>query len=244
MAWWSIAWLLWVNAWLAQHPSRFNAALFLTDRVPWVLSALALVALWFAPGEIHAEDLDERDPMFLYRQRIVFVWLGAVLGFTLARWLAVHLHAPRPFTYMPLQAPLPPEIWAQVQAALGPRGGFPSDQAAFWGALCLGITLLRPRWAWLAWPITLGISTLRMGLGYHDLWGGLAGYSIGALTLAAVWATQEHIRWLVNPVLMLFETRPWLAYGLGFFPLLDITQRLAWYFGWLANLFGFPGGAP
>lgn len=244
MAAWSVALVLWVNAWLAQSPARFNAALFLTDRVPWVLCALALVALWFAPGETPAATLDETDPVFAHRQRVLFVWLGGVLGFTVGRWLAVHLHVPRPFTYLPLQAPLPPEIWAQVQAALGPRGGFPSDQAAFWGALCLGVTLLRPRWATLAWPLALGVSLLRMGLGYHELWAALAGYALGMLALALVWLIQERLRWLLNPALLLFERVPWLAYGLTFFPLLDVTQRLAWYFGLLANLFGFPGGAP
>ncbi len=231
--------VLWLNQWLAQTPQRFQAALFLSDLIPWILSSAALAALWFARGERPAEPWEEDDPVYQHRLIVVSTLLGAVLAFAAARPLAYWTARPTPLTWLPIQAPIDPEVWGRVVAVFSQqRGAFPSDHAAFWGALVAGVWLVSRRWGGVAFLGALFFSVLRIGLGYHYPTDMVAGFALGVTGQAVAYALRRRMSWLLNPFLMQVDVRPHWAYALGLLVLLDISQRLAWFFGFLATWLG------
>jgi len=237
---WDLIGLLWLNHLVARSEGTFLVALFLSDRVPWVLSAAALVGMWFLGGDLpRSEDESLESPRLRGRQQVLLVLLAAVLAFIAARPLAYLAHRPRPLVSgLPLSAPVAPEVWQAVVQALGGTMAFPSDHTAFWGALSVGIFLLDRRAGVGSVIAVLFFSALRIGLGYHYPSDVLAGWLLGFWMLAIVYLLRGRLAWLINPTLRFFDSAPVLMYPLAMLALLDITQRMAWLFGLLANLFG------
>ncbi len=238
---WDLIGLLWLNHLVARSESTFLAALFLSDRVPWVLSAATLVWMWFLGGDLPPVEEDEPldSPRLRGRQQVLLVLLAAVLAFIAARPIAALVQRPRPLVSgLPLQAPVAPEVWQAVVQALGSSRAFPSDHTAFWGALSVGLFLIHRRAGVISTLATLFFSGLRIGLGYHYPSDMLAGWLLGFWMLALVYLLRDRLAWLINPTLRFFDRAPVIMYPLAMLALLDITQRLAWLFGLLANLFG------
>ncbi len=237
---WDITWVLWLNDFIAQSERLFFWALFLSDRVPWVLSSLTLVALWFArrqAGE-QVQEFHDRDPVYRQRIRVFSVGLGALLAFIVARPMAYYWNRPRPFLVMPIKAPIDPQIWAEIMRVLGSDGAFPSDHTAFWGAITAGVFLTSPWWGIVALIATTFFAAVRVALGYHYPTDMIAGFFIGTFCVLLVYGFRHKLRWLFDPWLLLFNHQPAWAYALSLMVLLDITQRMAWFFGIMATAFG------
>ncbi len=238
---WEAQIVLWLHRWLAAQPGRFWAALVLTDRVPWLLSSMALIALWFAQGE----GSQTNAAGFRRRARVLATLLAAMLAFGLARGTAHRLARPRPFALLPMQAPLPPTTWQHIREAVGDRAAFPADQVAFWAALTAGMFTLAPGWAGPALLGTWGVALLQVGLGYHYPSDVVAGFWIGVLVFVLVDRLWPRMAWLWEPLLLLFQQRPGLAYAGAALVALDVSQRLHWLFGLAATLLGvFRGNGP
>ncbi|NPA05798.1 MAG: phosphatase PAP2 family protein [Chloroflexi bacterium] len=239
MGLWDYTLVLWLNQLIAYNERTFFAALFLSDRVPWVLCSAVFVALWFIHGERMARSLDEtQDPVYRNRLVVVTILLGAVFAFIVARILNVLWDRPRPLAWMELQVPIAPEIWQEVVTAVGLGEAFPSDHTAFWGAVTAGLFLISRRAGWAGVACTTFFAALRVALGYHYPSDMVAGFALGLIGVALAYAIRRRLIWLVNPFLQLFDHRPALMYAFAMLVLLDITQRFAWLFGLLAILFG------
>lgn len=231
--------VLWLNHLLAQTPQTFQAALFLSDLVPWILSSAVLAALWFAKGEEQAEQWDEEDPVYQHRLAVLTTLIGAVLAFAFARPIAYFAARPVPLTWLPLQAPVVPEVWQRVVEVFSQqRGAFPSDHAAFWGALVAGVWLVSRRWSGAVFLGAAFFAVLRVGLGYHYPTDMVAGFALGVMGQSLAYALRGKMSWFLNPFLMQVDTRPHWAYALGVLVLFDISQRMAWFFGFLATWLG------
>lgn len=236
---WDETIVLWLNHLIAFKPQYFQAALFLSDTIPWILSSAVLVALWFAQGERQAEQWDEEDEVYRHRLVVLTTLIGAVLAFMAARPLAFWTARPVPLTWMPLQAPIDPAVWARVVEVFRQQhGAFPSDHAAFWGALTAGVWLVSRRWSGVVFLGVVFFGALRVALGYHYPTDVIAGFALGMMGQAIAFALRRKMRWLLNPLLMQVDARPHWAYALGLLILLDISQRMAWLFGILATWFG------
>lgn len=237
---WDIDWVLWLNHLIGQDAQRFFLALFLSDRVPWVLSAMAFVWLWFRKSLFmeRIREFNDHDPIYRHRIVVLSMVVASALAFMVVQPLAHALARPRPFQVLPLEIPIDPQLWAQVEDAVGRDNAFPSDHTTFWGALTIGIFLVSPGWGVVALVATGFFATLRVALGYHYPTDMFAGFAFGSLIFALVYLVRRHLRWLYHPLLLLFDEKPTLAYPLAALVLLDVTQRLAWLFGLLATLFG------
>lgn len=232
---WDYAVLTWLNQWVSYSDSAFFWALVLTDRLPWILVGLVLIGLWFAEGGDAA--LEPGEPSFERRRMVLLILLAAVLAFVAARPLAAALGRPRPLVAFPLQVRLDPAAWQGIVDALGSDGAFPSDHASFWTALSLGAWLVDRRLGLASLLGTLFFSALRVGLGYHYPSDILAGMGLGALTFALVYALRKNLAWLTNPTIQFVSSYPHWMYPLGFFILIDLTNRMAFFFGVLSTLF-------
>lgn len=236
---WDESAVLWLNHLIALKPQYFHAALFLSDVIPWILASAILVALWFARGEQQAEQWDEEDEVYRHRLAVLTTLIGAVLAFAAARPLAFWTARPVPLTWMPLQAPIDPTVWARVVEVFRQQhGAFPSDHAAFWGALTAGVWLVSRRWSGVVFLGVVFFSALRVALGYHYPTDMVAGFALGMMGQAIAFALRRKMSWLLNPFLMQVDARPHWAYALGLLILLDISQRMAWFFGILATWLG------
>ncbi len=240
MAAWDIAWVIWLNQFIAQSERLFFWALFLSDRVPWVLSSMTLIALWFAgrtPSE-KIKEYNDQDPVYRQRVRVFSVLLGALLAFIVARPLAHFWARPRPFLVLPMEVPIDPTIWDEIVRILGQDGAFPSDHTAFWGAITAGVFLTSPAWGVIAFLATAFFATVRVALGYHYPTDMIAGFVLGAGAFATVYLLRHRLRWLMHPLFLLFDEQPAWAYAFSLIVLLDITQRMSWFFGIMATAFG------
>lgn len=233
---WDYQILSWLNHWVAYSPATFHLALVLTDKVPWVLSALTLILLWFAGDQ--DDELEPGSPLFEHRRLVLLVVLSAVLSFVLARPIAAAAARPRPLVFFPLETPIDAAAWQSIVNALGADGAFPSDHAAFWMSLTAGIFVANRRWGWGAVLATVFFSALRVAVGYHYPSDILAGMALGLGVFALVYWARDKLIWLTNPTINLFSSYPYLAYPLAFFILLDLTQRMSFLFGILATVFG------
>ncbi len=237
---WDIDWVLWLNDFIAQSERLFYWALFLSDRVPWVLSSLTLVALWFArrqAGE-QVQEFHDGDPVYRQRIRVFAVGLGALMAFIAARPLAYFWNRPRPFLILPIEAPIEPSIWDEIMRILGSDGAFPSDHTAFWGAITTGVFLTSPTWGVVALLATAFFAAVRVALGYHYPTDMIAGFIIGVVSVLLVYGSRRRLQWLFHPWLLLFNRQPAWAYVFSLIVLFDITQRMAWFFGIMATAFG------
>ena len=235
---WDDTLLTWLNHLVALNPQTFVVSLFLSNRVPYILSALTLVALWFQ-GE---ESLAAQRPGQLTRQesrcRVILIFVSAVLAFILARFADNLIFRPRPLVDFPLQVPLDPQAWSEIVAAFKSDNAFPSDNAAFWFALAAGLFSYNRRAGWGAVLAGLLFSLLRVGLGYSYPTDIIAGACLGILTWVGVFSIGDRLTWITHFTLQFFEKAPMLAYPLGLGLLLDITQQLRWIFAGLTILFG------
>ncbi|NPA27368.1 MAG: phosphatase PAP2 family protein [Chloroflexi bacterium] len=236
---WDYTLVQWLNHLIAQSERTFFAALFLSDRVPWVLCSAVFVALWFVHGERMNRMDETQDPVYRNRVVVVTILLGAALAFIAARILMALWDRPRPLAWMELQVLMPPEKWQKVVEAVGTGKAFPSDHTAFWGAVSAGLFLLSPWLGAVGTLATLFFAALRIALGYHYPTDIIAGYAIGWMGVAIAYALRDRMRWFINPILQLFDQQPAWMYGFGMLVLLDITQRFAWLFAILTILFGF-----
>lgn len=238
-------WLLhWLNAWVARSPAAFYSALAQGDRTPWVLAACTFVLLWFSgvpdPPAADGAPTDAKGRLTRWeaRRRTVLTFGAMLAGFLLSRALQLPFERLRPLAVQPspIRVPIDPTVWAQVQQNLGKQGSIPSDHAVMFFSLTAGVFAIK---RWLG-PIVLAgalyFSALRVGVGFHWPSDILAGAVLGvALTLGA-FALARRWRFAPDAVVAAFEHYPVAAYPLSFLVLLDLTQRFAAVFAFLASL--------
>lgn len=238
-------WLLhWLNAWVARSPDAFYSALAQGDRTPWVLAACTFVLLWFSgvPDPPAAEGAPTATPGRLTRRearrRVVLTFAAMLVGFVLSRAMQVPFERLRPLAVQPspLRVPIDPAVWARVQESLGKQGSFPSDHAVMFFSLTTGVFAIK---RWLG-PVVLAgalyFSALRVGVGFHWPSDIVAGAALGVLLTLGAFALARRWRGGVDAVLAAFEHYPVAAYPVGFLVLLDLTQRFAGFFAFLASL--------
>lgn len=238
MSTWDAILLGWLNHLVAFDQQTFYVALFLSDRVPWVFSAVLLAGLWFVGAPDEAQPASGQLSRQESRSRVLLTVLSTVLAFIAARLLAYLAARPRPLVSFPLEAPIDPQVWEVIVNLLKGDGAFPSDYAAFWFALAAGVWTYNWKAGAAVAGVSLFFSALRVAVGYHWPSDMISGACLGVLMSLAVFWTRRRLTWLVNPTLQLFENVPVLAYPLGILLLFDMTQRMAWLFGLVATVFG------
>ncbi|MFC0398024.1 phosphatase PAP2 family protein [Paraburkholderia rhizosphaerae] len=187
---------------LFTHTVRAIAAFYFTKGV---VPLGVLCAIWFHPGEAQQ----------VRRETVVATLCAGLVAFLLGRLLALTL----PFRLRPLYDPSIHSMFPlsdQTGAGMRLWSSFPSDHAALWMAIAVGIFLV---WRWIGMLAILHcvvfICLPRVYLGLHYPTDVIAGAAIGAF---CTWLlTRTPIRSRFAPLcLRLIEYRPAVCYMLAF----------------------------
>ncbi len=234
---WDETAVLWLNKLLALSPELFALALWLTDRLQWVLVAVILVVLWYTDAP-SGNAIADTDRSLESRRKVLIIFLAGALAFVVARGTSLFIFRERPLSALPIISPLPNNTWQQVVQQLGNTNSFPGDITAIWFAVTGGVFLYNRR-ASLALAI-MGIffSLLRVSLGFFYPTDIIAGACLGILILSFVNWLRPRLMWFINPTLTIFSRYPGVAYPLALLLLLDATQQMAGLIGLLVVILG------
>jgi membrane-associated phospholipid phosphatase len=225
------------NRLVCLSPATFYQALMLSDRPSWVLASVAFVAMWFptaAPGEaIERVELQARS-------RVVLLFGALVGSFGAARGVAALIHRVRPIAALAVPSPIPAAEWASIQSALSKQGAFPSDHAAMFAVVVVGLFAFDRRAGRLGLLLALGFAVLRIGVGFHWPSDMAAGALIGAVAARVALGRRPQVAGFLEPILLWVQWRAVLTYPLLFLLALDFSQKFAWLFGLLAIVAGHP----
>lgn len=170
-----------------------------------VVPLAILCAIWFHPG----------DAQRSHREIVVATLCGTLSAFLLGRLFALTL----PFRLRPLYDPavhLSFPLASETPETMRLWSSFPSDHAALWMAVAVGIFLV---WRWIGVlaiaHCVLFVCLPRVYLGLHYPTDVIAGAAIGAF---CAWLfTRAPIRSRFAPFFLRFmETRPAVGYMLAF----------------------------
>ncbi len=225
------------NRLVCGSPAQFYQALALSDRPSWVLASMAFVGMWFV-GAATAEAALSRQARIQNRGRVVLLFGALVTSFLVARAVAALVHRVRPIGEIAVPSPIPAAEWTSIKSALAMQGAFPSDHAAMFAVVVVGLFAVNRRLGGLGLILAIGFAILRVGVGFHWPSDIAAGALIGTLAgVLALWLRGQVSAWL-DPLLLWVDRRAPFTYPLLFLIAVDFSQKFIWLFGLLARVAG------
>ena len=226
--------LLLVNGVVGGSRALFETALLFCGALPLVGSVAIMLALWWTDPErdsgasapvLGGGGAPDSTGLWVSRRRCVALAAGIAGAFICTRLIAFATDFPRPLGTEALAVPIDPERWGHLVSGMTGFGAFPSDHAALFFALAVGL---------FAWSRTIGViglavavflSLVRVGVGFHYpsdmLVGGMIGAAFGWFALMAAARPGKAL----DGVVALFDRHPALMYPLLFVVALDFTQH-------------------
>lgn len=242
--------LLRANGLVGGSPALFEAALLLCGTLPLVTCVAVLVALWWTDPErtVHGPWLGESgggpgEGLLVSRRRCVALSGAIGMAFILTRLVAFATDLPRPLGREALQVPLDAEHWQNLVRGMTGFGAFPSDHAALFFAMAVGLFAWNRRAGIAGLTVAVLLSAARVVVGFHYPSDMVAGAAMGAALAGGAMTLARGPQPVLDGVVQLFVRRPALMYPLMFVVALDFTQhfrlvfRTVFYF-----LFGLLGG--
>ncbi len=225
--------LAWVNSLVGHSPAAFDAALLLCGQLPLALCVMAMLALWWTDperspartGVIGGFAPQARPGLEQSRLRAAMLALSVAGAFVVARLTALLTNWPRPLGREPLAVPLDPAVWAGTVEAMTGFGAFPSDHAALFFAVAVGLFSWHPAAGIVGLLAAALFSAARVAVGFHYPADVLAGGLIGALAAGAGRLLTPAMTPFLSPIVGLFERRPAVMYPLLFVAALDFTHH-------------------
>jgi membrane-associated phospholipid phosphatase len=176
--------------------------------------AIVLAVVWWLWFESRP---DQRQQRTIVIQTI----LGGVFAGVASRFLQNWIERPKPINAAPEFVPLLGTT-QELVAAMADASAFPSDHAALFGAVAIGIFLADRRWGYVAFAWTLLIVDLpRIYTGRHYPSDILAGVVLG---ICVTLAMRRPAVLLTGPVLRLEKEHTAWFYGLAFYGLYEMSR--------------------
>ncbi|MDQ6990378.1 MAG: phosphatase PAP2 family protein [Mariprofundaceae bacterium] len=196
----NLYWLHYFNHIIGESADLFYNALFLSNRLAWILYALALCSMWYAgtPGL-----LPERPKGLLrHHARTITLMICCAMPvlFIISKAIQKFVESNRPMMQENLlQIPLPPKIWHRVVDSFHMQGSFPSDHAVVFFLLATSLFSLNRWWGVIGLVLATFFSLLRVALGFHWPMDVLVGAIMGIVAGLVVIILS---RWMVDGVFM------------------------------------------
>ena len=212
----------------------FETMLFLSGSLPLVACVAVMLALWWTdleggtasrgPVLGGVESLD-RPGLQVSRRRCVALAASTAAAFVCTRVIAFGTDLPRPLARETLAIPIDAGRWEGTVRAMTGFGAFPSDHAALFFAIGVGLFAWRARWGWTGVVAASFLAAGRVGIGFHYpsdmLAGGVIGAGFGLLAIRL----GNRSSLLLEGVVGLFDRHPAVMYPLLFVAALDFTHH-------------------
>lgn len=235
----------WANNIVAQSWQLFFRALDSAE-FSWFFAATALVGMWFAGkpdtqmSYIQTLGTSVKDQK-LIRAHVIVLFCSMAASFVFARVLQHFFPRPRPMAVAQMHIPIDPIIWEQIKSSISTQGSFPSDHAVMWFVMAAGLFWLNRYAGITALIVSILLSIMRIGTGFH--WfsdiaaGALLGITVTALTF---WLLPKIsiLERTVYKIVSMFDRYPVISYTLGFLIVMDFSRKFAGLFGIMATLLG------
>jgi len=223
-----------INGLIGSSSLLFETMLFLSGSLPLVACVAVLLALWWTDSEGGAATgspilggglLPGRPGLQVSRRRCVAMGISTAAAFVCTRIIAFSTHLPRPLGREVLTIPMAADRWQGTVDAMTGFGAFPSDHAALFFAIGVGLFAWRRAWGWTGVGAATVLAVGRVGIGFHYPSDMLAGAAIGVLFgFVAIWLARTPGAPL-DGVVALFDRHPAVMYPLLFIGALDFTQH-------------------
>lgn len=216
-----------INHIVATSAETFYCALEQSDLYPWPLAAATLVGMWFvSQPEVTASTL--RDRYYSEsRRNTLLVFIALILSFFIAKTLGAFFDSPRPFVVVQdMDVPIDYHVWDLIKNSMKRYGSFPSDHAAMFAVITVGVFSVHRKAGWCALVIACYFALLRIGVGFHWPKDMLVGALIGIAIAVFLLKIKPKLCRFIDPCLRFAtERHPALFYPVAFFFLLDMAKR-------------------
>lgn len=223
-----------VNRLIGSSSLLFETMLFLTGSLPLVACVAVMLALWWTDLEggvttggpvLGGGVIPGRPGLHISRRRCVAMAACTAGAFVCTRLIAFGTDLPRPLAREVLTIPIDAARWQGTVKAMTGFGAFPSDHAALFFAIGVGLFAWRRSWGWAGMAAATFLAAGRVGIGFHYPSDMAAGAAIGAMFgLVAIWLARVSGAPL-DGVVALFDRHPALMYPLLFIGALDFTHH-------------------
>jgi undecaprenyl-diphosphatase len=230
--------LLLINRLAGSSVPVFEAALFLCGAFPLVACVATLVALWWTDAQSRGGPFvigggfgSMSQALRLSRRRCVAVALAIAGAFVCTRFAGFLADLPRPLAGEDLTIPIDAARFRELSAGMIGFGAFPSDHAALFFALAVGL---------FAWSRALGtiglaaattLSLARVAVGFHYPSDVVVGGAIGAFAAWGCLELQRRSPGFFDLVVRTFDDHPAWTYPALFVVALDFTSHFKLVFG-------------
>ncbi len=222
-----------INGLAGSHQALFEGLLLLCGALPLVACVAVLLALWWtdpegpaAAGPVLAAGLaPRREGLLASRRRCVMLALAVGASFICTRLIAFATRFPRPLGREELAVPMEADRWAALVDGMTGFGAFPSDHAALFFALAVGLFSWGARAGMAGLALAVLFSTARVAVGFHYPSDMVAGALLGGGLAGLAMSQAGRAAYALDGVVGLFARRPAVMYPLLFVVALDFTQH-------------------
>jgi PAP2 superfamily len=230
--------LLLLNGLVGGSQTAFVVALALCGQVPLALCVMTLLVLWWTDTEGGTDGLvlgdgpvPARPGVLESRCRVVMIGAAITVAFAATRVIAAFTKLPRPIGHESLQIPIDAAQWDELVQGMTGFGAFPSDHAALYFALAVGLSAWNRTVAIVGLIVAMLFSLARVAVGFHYPGDVVVGGAIGVVaSITALRLTPDLVPQLCT-VVRLFDHFPRVMYPVLFVVALDFTQHFRMFAG-------------
>ncbi|MFQ5768738.1 MAG: phosphatase PAP2 family protein, partial [Acidobacteriota bacterium] len=212
--------LLLLNGLIGRSRILFEAALLLCGSLPLVASVMTWMALWWSREAVrHPTGLlvgtvpeGSSSASCAGRRCCVALAAGASVAVMATRILAAGMEGTRPLAREDLLVPMDTAAWRDLVQVMTGFGAFPSDHAALFFAMALGLFAWGRRLGMMGLAAAVLLCTARVAVGFHYPFDMVAGGLLGGGSAWFFMRMVRHSPGFFDTVVDLFTRYPAIFY--------------------------------